>query len=108
MFRACQQRADRQLKAAGVVKSLLQYSQSLISVLLHGCTEAEEHQCHLSNLHKQNSLAYETYAKDPFIICQSLRNIFYTPLAQQLKQDVDCLQCFLSTYEFATKEQAQV
>jgi hypothetical protein len=32
MSLARQQRADRQLKAAGVVKSLLQYSQSLISV----------------------------------------------------------------------------
>ncbi len=46
------------------------------------------------------------YTTDPFIIRQILQHIFLTPLAQQLRQHVGSLQCFLSTNELAVEGQA--
>jgi hypothetical protein len=102
--------ANEKQWTSGVIRALLSYSLSLWKYrceLLHGRSLEEAHRLKLSKLQHQVALAYEAYNSDPFIIRQDYRHLFSVPLDRRLNQDLDCLQCFLSTYDLAVEERVQ-
>jgi len=103
-------RANEKQWTSGVIRALLSYSLSLWKYrceLLHSRSLEEAHRLKLSKLQHQVALAYEAYNSDPFIIRQDYRHLFSVPLDRRLNQDLDCLQCFLSTYDLAVEERKQ-
>lgn len=102
---------DKRAWSAGLVKAILDYSLSIWKfrcALLHGRSKEEAHQKLLLSLRWQVLDAYQKYSEDPLIIAHNLRHIFYIPLDQRLLQDVNSLQCFLSTYAVAIKQQEYI
>jgi hypothetical protein len=96
--------------AGGVITAVLDYSHSLWKyrcAFLYGRSKLEAEQKILDELHGKVTCAYADYEKDPFIIRQDYRRLFAIPLDRRLKQDRDCLQCFISTFNLAVKERKE-
>jgi hypothetical protein len=100
----------KRIWAAKAVKAFLDYSLSLWKhrcALVHGRTLEESKSLTLQRLTLKVTEAYQIYQEDPHIIPQRDRHIFSVSLEQRLRQDIDSLECFLSTFQIASETQRQ-
>jgi hypothetical protein len=90
------------------VRSFLDYSLFLWKyqcTLVHGQTLEESKNLTLQRLQLKVTEAYQTYREDSHTIPQKVRHIFSISLESFLKQDIDSLEYFLSTFQIACEIQ---
>jgi hypothetical protein len=101
-----------------IIPILWDYSQAIWEYrngLVHGRTIEEQAALQVTAVQTEITLAYEEYAKDPFIIPSHSRHLFTSrSLTQRLQLDIDSMLCWLRSYrkaklsqQDATKRQAE-
>jgi hypothetical protein len=94
--------------ASDLITLLLAYTSSLWKFrngVVQGHNLEEEEKKKRESLHTSITNAYAAYNADKFIVGRQLSSLFDKPIEYILKSDIDYLQCWLNTYEEATKMQ---
>jgi hypothetical protein len=101
-----------------IIPILWDYSQAIWEYrngTVHGKTAEEQAALEVTAVQTEITLAYEEYAKDPFIIPSQSCHLFTSrPLTQRIQLDIDSMLCWLRSYreaklyqQAATKHQAE-